>query len=507
MLSGALGLFCWLLRKRSMSTPNLTLPLDLTGSALSNLVQSEVHAIGPVGTRAFPLNYGLFYRDSLVVTDLATNLPLTEGTQYYPTQMDLDSSLQAGQEVDAVVIIVDTTVSANVSVTYQALGGPNSLNSALTQTAVSALNINDAAVTWASVTNKPKDYAPAPHVHQAGDVFGMEYLTAAMSRLASGITLGQGAAQAQVQAYAQAVVNEMAQIVANGEATLQAHFTCFDNPHDTTAAQVGAYTTEQTTASIGVETANRQAADTSITSNLTAHIANHNDPHQVTPAQLGGNTKAQNDAAMSAMQTAVLASIHANETTQAAHITNYQNPHQTTAAMIGTWTTPQITAAIANSTGTIQTQVNTYQGSLNAHIANTNNPHNDTVGNIGTWAQSTIQSNIVNPSTAHYANTNNPHADSYANIVTSNVDSSGVYSAASMSSSITNNYNNLNGQIASLNSYIYSHTSNYGNPHQDNVSNTGGAYTPGQLVYAISLLQGPGGSAANAINYLASVHN
>lgn len=490
-----------------MSTPNLTLPLDLTGSASSNLVQNEVHAIGPVGTRAFPLNYGLFYRDSLVVTDLATGQPLTEGTQYYPTQMDLDSSLQAGQEVDAVVIIVDTTVSANVSVKYQALGGPNSLNSTLTQAAVNDLNIDDAAVTWASVTNKPKDYAPGPHYHQAGDVFGMEYITAAMNRLASGITLGQGAAQAQVQAYAQAVVNEMAQIVANGNATLQAHFTDFNNPHQTTAAQVGAYTTEQTTANIGVETTNRQVADATITASLSSHIANHLDPHQVTPAQVGGNTKAQNDAAMTAMQTAVLASIHANEQTQSAHITNYQNPHQTTAAMIGTWTTPQITAAIANSTGTIQTQVNTYEASLNAHLSNTNNPHKDTVGNIGTWAQSTIQANIVNPSTAHYANTNNPHADSYANIVTSGVDGSGVYSGASMSASITNSYNNLNSQIASLNSYITSHTTNYGNPHGDNVSNTGGAYTGGQLQYAISLLQGPGGSASNAINYLASIHN
>lgn len=490
-----------------MSTPNLTLPLDLTGSALSNLVQNETHAIGPVGTRAFPLNYGLFYRDSLVVTDLATNLPLTEGVQYYPTQMDLDSSLQAGQEVDAVVIIVDTTVSANVSATYQALGGPNSLNSALTQTAVSGLNIDDAAAAWAAVTNKPKDYPPAPHYHQAGDVFGMEYITAAMNRLASAIVLGQGAAQTAVLAYAQAVVAEMGQIVAGGEATLQTHFTCFNNPHETTAAQVGAYTTEQTSANIAVETTAREAADAAITASLSAHITNRNDPHQVTPAQVGGNTKAQNDAAMTAMQTAVLANIQANETTQNAHITNYQNPHQTTAAMISTWTTPQITAAIANSTGTIQTQVNTYEASLNAHLANTNNPHQDTVGNIGTWSKSTIQSSIVTPSTAHIANASNPHQDSYVSIVTSGVDGSGVYSASGMSTTISNSYNSLNNQIASLNSYISSHTANASNPHQDNVSNTGGAYTPGQLENAINLLQGPGGSAANAINYLASVHN
>lgn len=489
-----------------MSTTVLTLPLDKTGSASSNLVPNESHAIGATGTRAFPLNYGLFYGNSLVLKDASGNT-LTPGTQYYAAELDFAASYQYGQAVYAVVIVVDTTVSATVSATYQAVGGPNSLNAVATQTAIAALELNDAPTTWANLTQKPKDYPPAPHYHQSGDVFGMEYIVNAIDRLATGITQGQGAAQTALMTYAQDVVAELAAFIAQGEATLQAHFSCFSNPHHTTAAQAGAYTTEQTTAAIATETTNRQNADAAILANLASHIANHNDPHQVTPAQVGGYTRAQSDAAMTAMQTAMLASIASAEATQSTHITDYSNPHQVTAAQIGTWTVSQITAAISTATNTIQSQVNAYEATLNSHIANVNNPHQDTVGNVGTWAQTTIQSGIVNPYSAHASNTANPHQDVYSNIITTAVDASGMYSATTMTTSITNAYNSIIAQINSLNGTISSHVSNGSNPHGDNVSNTGGAYTGGQLQYAISLLQGPGGSASNAINYLANVHN
>lgn len=490
-----------------MSTSGLTLPLDPTGSASSNLIQNEPHAIGATGTRAFPLNYGLFFRESVSVIDVATGNTLVEGTQYYPTQMDLDSSLMYGQEVDAVIIIVDTTVSANVKVTYQALGGVNSLNTQVAQTAITGLDLNDSATCWANVTNKPKDYPPGPHYHQSGDVYGMEYIVSAVKRLAAAITEGQGAAQNELLQYAEDVVAEMQGMVNGAEATLQAHFSCFANPHKTTAAQIGAYTTEQTVTAIAAETTARMAADASINSSLATHEANQTNPHQLTPAQVGGFTKAQSDNAMSAMSTAVESNISANESTQNSHITNYQNPHQTTAAQIGTWTVSQITAAISASTGTIQNQVNAYEATLDAHLTNTANPHKDTTANIGTWTQTAIQSGIVNPYTSHVTNTGNPHQDVYSNIVTSNVDSSGVYSATTMNNSISSAYSSIASQINSLNSSIASHTGNYSNPHGDTVYNTGGAYTPAQLTYAISLLQGPGGSAANAINYLASINN
>jgi predicted transport protein len=489
-----------------MSTSNLMLPRDPTGSAASNLVQNEPHAIGATGVRAFPLNYGLFFRDSLVLKDANGNT-LVEGTQYYPTQMDLKASLATGEEIDAVVIITDTTVTANVTATYQAYGGPNSLNAVQTQAAIVGLDIDSSAVSWSEVQNIPKTFPPGPHVHQAGDVFGLEYITAALSRLAAGITEGQGGAQAALLQYAEDVVAELNDFIAEANAELTAHTSNFCNPHETTAEEIGAYTEPQTDAAIALEATNRTAADAAIEAALATHEADHENPHELTPAQVGGYTTAQSDSAMQAMQTALLATIAANEATQNAHITNYENPHQTTAAQIGTWTTPQIATAIANASTTLQNQVSAFQTTLQAHEANTSNPHQDNVTNVGTWTTTSINAGIVSPFSAHSSNVANPHQDIYTNIVTSNVDSSGVYSATTMSNSISSAASGMLGSINSLNSTIASHTGNFSNPHGDNYANTGGAYTVGQLQYAVSLLQGPGGSAANAINYLASINN
>jgi hypothetical protein len=490
-----------------MSTPNLVLPLDPTGSASSNLIQNEVHSIGTVGTRAFPLNYGLFFRDSVVVKDLTSGLTLTKDVQYYPAEMDLDSSVAYGQQVDAVILIVDTTVSNQVSVTYQAVGGINSLNSVAAQAALAGLDLNDAPVTWDEVQAKQSVYPPAPHKHHADDVFGTEYLVSATDTLGKAITQGQGAAQEALLAYAQGVVAELQNYIATANAALQAHESDFTNPHQVSAHQIGSFTTTETVANIAGETTTRQAGDAAVEASLTAHINNGNNPHALTPAQVGGMTRAQSDAAMTAMQTALEATIAANESTQHAHIQNYNNPHQVTAAQIGTWTTPQIAAAVTAAANTLQSQVNTFQSALQAHTGNTNNPHGDTAANVGTWTYNTISTNIIVPFNSHANNAGNPHGDVYSNIVTSNVDGSGVYSATTMNNSINSAWTSLANQINSLNGTIQSHVTNYSNPHGDNVSNTGGAYTSGQLAYAISLLQGPGGSAANAINYLASVHN
>jgi hypothetical protein len=357
------------------------------------------------------------------------------------------------------------------------------------------------------VQGKPKTYPPAPHVHQAGDVFGTEYIVGALTRLGAAITEGQGGAQAALLQYAEDVVAELVGLIGSGNAALLAHTSNFNNPHHTSAAEVGSYTTEQTLAAIGVEATNRQAADTAVSALLTTHIANHNNPHELLPSQLGAYTQAQSTAAMTAMQTAVLASVAGNETTQNAHITNYLNPHQVTAIQIGTWTTPQITAAITTATNTLEAQVLAFQNSLQAHEANTSNPHADTVANIGTWSFTSIDQYIINPYVSHVNNISNPHGDWYGDIVTSNVDSSGVYSATAMNNEIAAVEASFAGSINSVNGTFASHTGNMSNPHGDNYSNTGGAYTAGQLQTAINQLQGPGGSAANAINYLASIHN
>lgn len=468
-----------------MSTPPLTLPLDPTGSAASNLITAEVQTIGTRGTRAFPVNYGLFFRKSLVVKDTTTNKVLVQGTQYYATQMDVEASMRYGQEIDASIVITDSTVGSSVSVTYQALGGVNSISQAAVTTAVTALQIDDAPATWASITNKPSKYPVAPHQHIADDMYGMEFVVVALNRLGSAIQLGQGTAQAELQAYAEAVIQELIGQIAAANAALNAHTTNFGNPHQVTAHQIGSYTTEETTAALATETTNRTNGDSSIQSQLNTHTADHTNPHKVTTAQLGAFSATQSDSAMTAMQTALQSTITANETTQNAHIANYSNPHQVTAAQIGTWTTGQIASAVASSQATLQTQVTAFESSLNAHTSNKSNPHSDTAANIGTWTYTTIQNSIVSPYTSHVNNKSNPHGVTIAQL--------GTYAATDINNNIAAYYGNVVNEVNALNGTINAHVSNQNNPHGDNVNNTGGAYTGAYLQNLINTtLHSPG---------------
>ena len=82
-------------------------------------------------------------------------------------------------------------------------------------------------------------------------------------------------------------------ILTNGYAAIEAlnaHIADTDNPHQVTAAQVGAYTSGQTDTLL---------ASKATTSALAAHTGATNNPHQVTAAQVGAYTTAQTDALIS----------------------------------------------------------------------------------------------------------------------------------------------------------------------------------------------------------------
>ena len=76
---------------------------------------------------------------------------------------------------------------------------------------------------------------------------------------------------------------------------LNTHIANKQNPHGTTAAQVGAIPTAQRGAANGVATldSNKQLTSTQIPASITNHIANKQNPHGVTSAQVGAYTKAE----------------------------------------------------------------------------------------------------------------------------------------------------------------------------------------------------------------------
>jgi hypothetical protein len=157
--------------------------------------------------------------------------------------------------------------------------------------------------------------------------------------------------------------------------SFNAHIANYNNPHRVTQTQVGLGNVanyapaSNTDAQTGTATnlymtpaTTMVAINSSVGNNLQAHILNYNNPHQTSAAQVGlGNVPnfsvAQNSDAVAGtannlfMTPAATAAAIANQGSNAVlntHITNYANPHQVTAAQVGAYSTAQMDSTLAS---------------------------------------------------------------------------------------------------------------------------------------------------------------
>jgi hypothetical protein len=223
-----------------MPTPQvIRYPLDPTGTSPDNLVSDEPHALVARQTRAIAPEYGAFYTESLVVTDVSNNQILEKGVQYFAAELYEVPTGMFGKEVCAIILITDPSVSANVKLTYQCVGGEYSRSATAIIQQIEALNLDDRPVEWGAIINKPSEYPPSHHLHDIGDIYGFEYQVHALDRIRDAILMGDAVSHDTIYQYIDARDNAIiAMIDAQGDA-LAAHIADQSNPHGTTAEQTG----------------------------------------------------------------------------------------------------------------------------------------------------------------------------------------------------------------------------------------------------------------------------
>jgi hypothetical protein len=410
--------------------PVIKYPLDLTGQAASNLITGELHTVNVSSQPAFVTNYGPFYTASLVVTRMDTGAVLTPATvgstggQYVATQLMIDMTLRTGLEICCVIVLTDETLPNNlqVSVQYQVLGGPYSASVDAIQQLIDALNLANQPVLWADILGKPVLFPPAPHLHDLGDIYGFEYLVAALERVTQAIYVGDDAQLTAVYAYIDHQIAGLQSSISADSAALTAHLADYNNPHRVTAAQVGLGNvpnfpqSTQALAQAGTDNASLMTpllvADeiTALIGNaFQAHITNYNNPHRVTAAQVGlGNVQnypmatvadaqaGTNQAELMSPYLVAQAVSYQALTPLNAHINNYNNPHNTTATQVGLGNVANY--AVAQTTDAqAGTATNLYMtpaltaaaitaligNAFNAHITNYSNPHQTTAAQVG----------------------------------------------------------------------------------------------------------------------------
>jgi hypothetical protein len=161
----------------------LKYPLDLSGHNTNNLVLAEPHILPDGVNRAIVPQYGAFYTGSLVVREVVSGRILTPRVDYHAIQLYQEATQRSGLEVCGAVAVINPEVDSEIELDYQAIGGDYAFSVTAMKTVLDTLDLDQRPVVWADLLARPTEFPPAPHIHDAGDLYGFEYLVEAIDRL------------------------------------------------------------------------------------------------------------------------------------------------------------------------------------------------------------------------------------------------------------------------------------------------------------------------------------
>lgn len=175
-----------------MPPPVIRFELDITGTNPNNRVIDEPHTVNTLTpVRSIVPTYGPFFAESLIVRSGATTL--TRGVDYQIVELHQEATLKYGKEISSVILILNSTLGPNFTITYQVLGGHYTYSDEPIANLYEAVINDNRPVDWANIINKPDVYPPTLHRHLMDDLYGFEYIVDYLERIKRAITLGQTA--------------------------------------------------------------------------------------------------------------------------------------------------------------------------------------------------------------------------------------------------------------------------------------------------------------------------
>lgn len=406
-----------------MSFKKIKYPLDTTGTSPENFVEGEPHLVPRDKSRAFATAYGPYYTDSLVVRVVGRTDPLEIDKDYKPIEHYQDATVELGQSVSCGVLITNRSIGSDIVIDYQVVGGPFSLSSDAIQHNLDVIEADNNKVKWSDVTGKPVRFPPAPHRHDAEDLYGMEYVVDAIDQLRLAILQGDVASHELIYDYIDRLkdllyidldkMHERLDAAEKGlddllkrideivlvllpelEGKLTAHLNDFGNPHHVTKGQVGLSEVANYPPSTNNQALDENNNSSYITpstmwytlkqkvlSVIDAHIKDKNNPHETTKAQVGLGSVENYPMAS---QAEAIAHVLSNR---------YMSP-VTTYDLVNSELTP------------VRTKLDTLRVDFDNHAGNKANPHQVTKAQVGlglvenyataTNAELALNSNITN---------------------------------------------------------------------------------------------------------------
>jgi hypothetical protein len=318
---------------------NISYPFDTTGIASTNFIQNEQHTVTEANYRDYFFIVPIaspFFIDNLKVYLILNNVTteLLEGIGYNLALPFIGASRSIGKMVYGAITLTDSITTGEILISYQTLGGSWVCDQQQVLNVLAEKVYNPRTVTWDEVTNVQETFPPINHTEEYDDVYGQEGVINSLIDIADAIAL------------------------ASGNSSNVTHFTDYNNPHQTTALQVGLGLVEnlqvvsdaEIAAGVPVrkyvtydELLKYTPANTNNTNttavDLATHIADHNNPHVATATQLGLGlvenlpvvTQATMDAGVATHEYLTFDRI--GKYTD--HLTDNTNPHRTTSTQVG----------------------------------------------------------------------------------------------------------------------------------------------------------------------------
>jgi hypothetical protein len=384
--------------------PTVTpLPFDPTGTSPLNKVVNEQQVITAVNFRDYHYiipNLAPFFSDSVVMSFKnpdGSSRTLTEGVDFYYSHSFISASRACAKPIYGSIEFLFSNLAGVLNLTYQSIGGNWTIDAQTIADILANSLHNPRTTSWEQIVELPVMFPVIDHEWDLVDLVGASEVVDALDQIRDAISSG------------------------GNNSGLAAHIADHNNPHQTSAAQVGLGNvanypiasssqaqqgTNATTYMTPLLTA--QAITALGQSNLNAHLSDFNNPHQVSKSQVGLSL-------VDNFATASVAQVQAGSATNlfvtpagvggvvtpisaslTSHIANQANPHQVTKSQIllGNVQNYPVSTAQQAIAGTDDASYMTPLKTANAiaaqsstglanHLADHNNPHVTTAQQVG----------------------------------------------------------------------------------------------------------------------------
>lgn len=275
-------------------------PLDKTGHSPNNLVLNDVYVMAPRARRIIVPRYGGFFADSLTVIDNVTQKVLSRGVHYSILELNPEATLRLGKEVSQLIAITDTSIGDTVYLNYQAVGGEYTSIISAVEHLLGTTDGDTRPVYWTDISDHPSTFAATWHLHDVGDIYDFNAAAHKVDRIRAALEMKDIVSHDAIYHQIDQVSGQFSGDIAALVTGINNHINNHLNPHNTTAAQINAYTRNQVLATLNNIVNNLNYIIGQSEQGLNGHLVGYN-PHIDTAGGIGAYTGAEQEAMIQAM--------------------------------------------------------------------------------------------------------------------------------------------------------------------------------------------------------------